>query len=147
MWSEDMLDALNKLYVFLDNDDCQYLLSDVVEMLLHFSTRSDKLYSEKGLRELLSENYGNTFLISAGMKCFGTVVSFRPVVSQILTDNCYADQNQREWPPLNFLVYFSNICHFPSPCIDKKFEPTITQNAMTIRRFFIVDYSDSKIWR
>ncbi|GBO25258.1 hypothetical protein AVEN_88788-1 [Araneus ventricosus] len=44
-------------------------------------------------------------------------------------------------------LYFSNICHFPSPCVDKKFEPTVTQNAMTIRRFFIVDYSDSKILR
>ncbi|GBN98203.1 hypothetical protein AVEN_111121-1 [Araneus ventricosus] len=49
--------------------------------------------------------------------------------------------------PLNFLVYFSNIYHFPSPCVYKKFEPTVTQNAMTIRRFFIVDYSDSKILR
>ncbi|GBM12920.1 hypothetical protein AVEN_163984-1 [Araneus ventricosus] len=57
------------------------------------------------------------------------------------------NKNQPEWPPLNFLVYFSNICHFPSPYVDKKFEPTVTQNAMTIRRFFIVDYSDSKILR
>ncbi|GBN55882.1 hypothetical protein AVEN_424-1 [Araneus ventricosus] len=40
---------------------------------------SDKLYSEKRLRELLSGRYGNAVLISASTKCFGTVVSFRAV--------------------------------------------------------------------
>ncbi|GBM02262.1 hypothetical protein AVEN_108809-1 [Araneus ventricosus] len=57
------LKVLNKLCNFLDNkDDCQCLLSDLMEMLLHFRTVSDKLYSEKRLRKLLSERYGNTVL-------------------------------------------------------------------------------------
>ncbi|GBN61039.1 hypothetical protein AVEN_23853-1 [Araneus ventricosus] len=29
----------------------------------------------------------------------------------------------------------------------KKFEPTVTQNPMTIKRLFIVDYSDCEIFR
>ncbi len=92
---ESKLEAFNKLCNFLDNnDDCQYLLSDLMDMLLHFSTDSDKLYSEKRLRELLSAHYGNTVLISPSMKCFGTVVSFRPVASRILTDSWYTDRKK-----------------------------------------------------
>ncbi|KAJ8887626.1 hypothetical protein PR048_013843 [Dryococelus australis] len=38
------LEAFNKLCNFLDdNDDCQYPLSDLMQMLLKFSTESDKL--------------------------------------------------------------------------------------------------------
>ncbi|GBM42127.1 hypothetical protein AVEN_99051-1 [Araneus ventricosus] len=63
-------------------------------MLLHFSTGGVKLYSEKRLRNLLSERYGNNVHISASMKCFGTVASFRPVASKILKDNWYADRKK-----------------------------------------------------
>ncbi|GBN50757.1 hypothetical protein AVEN_185749-1 [Araneus ventricosus] len=43
---EFKLEAFIKLCNFLDNtDDCQYLLSDLMEMLLHFRTVSNKLYS------------------------------------------------------------------------------------------------------
>ncbi|GBM06300.1 hypothetical protein AVEN_208983-1 [Araneus ventricosus] len=35
----------------------------------------------------------------------------------------------------------------PPPVWINKFEPTVTQNPMTIRRFFNVDYSDCKIFR
>ncbi|GBN97139.1 hypothetical protein AVEN_84311-1 [Araneus ventricosus] len=76
------LEVFNKLSNFLDNnDDWQYLLSE--EMLLHFRSVSDKLYSEKRLRKLLSRRYGITVLISTSMKCIENVVSFRPVASKI----------------------------------------------------------------
>ncbi|GBN70835.1 hypothetical protein AVEN_107869-1 [Araneus ventricosus] len=85
---ESKLEAFNKLCNFLDNKyDCQCLLSDLMEMFLPFRTVSDKLYSEKRLRKLLSEIYGNTVLILSSIKCFGTVLSFRSVASKILTDN------------------------------------------------------------
>ncbi|GBN36352.1 hypothetical protein AVEN_191371-1 [Araneus ventricosus] len=70
---ESKLETFNKLCNFPDKDDCQYLLSDLMEMLLHLRTVSDKLYSEKRLRKFLSERYGNTVLISVSMKCFVTV--------------------------------------------------------------------------
>ncbi|GBN38569.1 hypothetical protein AVEN_132322-1 [Araneus ventricosus] len=35
----------------------------------------------------------------------------------------------------------------PPPVWIKKFEPTVTQNPMTLRRFFIVYYRDCKIFR
>ncbi|KAJ8897634.1 hypothetical protein PR048_002983 [Dryococelus australis] len=58
---QSKLDVFNQLCNFLDdNDGCQYLLSDLMEMLLKLGTESDKLYSEKRLRELLSASYGNT---------------------------------------------------------------------------------------
>ncbi|GBN55281.1 hypothetical protein AVEN_144983-1 [Araneus ventricosus] len=48
---ESKLEAFNKLCNFLDNKyDWQYLLSDLMEILLHFRTVSNKLYSEKRLK-------------------------------------------------------------------------------------------------
>ncbi|GBO29605.1 hypothetical protein AVEN_2745-1 [Araneus ventricosus] len=85
---EPKLEAFNKLCSFLDNkDNCQYLLSDLMEMLLHFCAVSDKLYSEKHLLKFLSERYGNSVLISARLKYFETFVSFRPVAWEILRGN------------------------------------------------------------
>ncbi|KAJ8897494.1 hypothetical protein PR048_002841 [Dryococelus australis] len=90
------LEAFNKLCNFLDdNDGCQYLLSDLMEMLLKLGTESDKLYSEKHVRELLSASYGNTVVMSFCMRSLGTVVSFRSVASRILTDNWYASRKKR----------------------------------------------------
>ncbi|GBM40329.1 hypothetical protein AVEN_23891-1 [Araneus ventricosus] len=40
--------------------------------------------------------------------------------------------NQRVCSPLSFLVYFPKRCYFPSPRVNKKMEPTVTQEAMTI---------------
>ncbi|GBO20056.1 hypothetical protein AVEN_139698-1 [Araneus ventricosus] len=63
-----------------------------MEMLLHLRTVSDKLHSEKRLRKFLSERYCNTVLISVSMKCFVTVVIFKPVAYKILMVNWYADR-------------------------------------------------------
>lgn len=90
------LEAFNKLCKFLDeNDDCQYLLSDLMEKLSEFSDEAEsKLYSEKRLRDLLSKRYANTVLLSASMKSFGTVVSFRPVAARILTYTWYTSRKK-----------------------------------------------------
>ncbi|KAJ8879187.1 hypothetical protein PR048_019793 [Dryococelus australis] len=92
------LEAFNKCCNFLDdNDDCQYLMSDLMEMLLKFSAESDKLCGGKHLRELLSARYSNNVVISSRIKCFGTVASFRPIASRILTENSYAIRKKSLW--------------------------------------------------
>lgn len=79
------IEVFNKLYCFLENnDECQCLVSDLLQKMSEFS-RDGSTYSERYLKEQLVERYGDTIILSPSNKSFGTIVSFRPLASCVLT--------------------------------------------------------------
>ncbi|GBN58831.1 hypothetical protein AVEN_122492-1 [Araneus ventricosus] len=73
----------------------------------------------------------NSAIKEHGITCRVTAATFGGNAS------CVLALNQRECSLLNILVYFPKRCHFSFPAWLKKFEPTVTQNPMTIRRFLL----------
>ncbi|GBM78521.1 hypothetical protein AVEN_260448-1 [Araneus ventricosus] len=82
-----------------------------------------------------------SFEVPVPSKQDGTFQPINPFGKTTFTPTPRTRKNQWECSPLNFLVYSPKKvkrCRFSFPAWLKKFEPTVTQNPMTIRRFFII---------